>query len=401
VGGIADDAIVVDWRRRSVVTGAGCATIGVVVALTSLFNACSLDSNGVGVVGNDAAIVDGTLPPLDSAEASAHDAIADVVRGDGCATVETSCLDGLDNDCNGLIDCADPACTAGYSCVPSPSGAFGGFGLYGDGRSSPCPTGYRQADTFEAPVFLPATCAPCTCTAEGASCGSAVISCNSGATCDPDGGATAVSVASCVDLDGGLAIDPTTSCALGIPTAIPGSCTSAGGAATLAPVTFGQLSRVCTAVAPQSGGCAAGAVCLANPPSGFHGACVFDETDGTALCPTGYPHAHVTTPNETSFADSRGCTSCSCIGPAGAACAGSATLYPAAECGDDAGAEGGAPIALPADGTCHPGISAGSEVIASSALDAAVVSQGSCAPSGGQPTGAVTPKNQTVYCCQN
>jgi hypothetical protein len=43
---------------------------------------------------------------------------------DSCVPKAEICNDGIDNDCNGFTDCADPACmTQGYACVPEwPSG---------------------------------------------------------------------------------------------------------------------------------------------------------------------------------------------------------------------------------------------------------------------------------------
>ncbi|MBI1827390.1 MAG: PQQ-dependent sugar dehydrogenase [Planctomycetes bacterium] len=68
-----------------------------------------------------------------------------------------NCTDGIDNDCNNLIDCADPACLSAPPCVPPPTGACcrdqtgvctetqtqsacqGGGGRYG-GNNSTCAT---------------------------------------------------------------------------------------------------------------------------------------------------------------------------------------------------------------------------------------------------------------------
>ena len=284
-----------------------------------------------------------------------------------------------------------------------------GYALYDDTRAAPCPATYpTQTDTYEGLIFTPPACSPCTCTAQGASCGSATLTCSSGGTCSADGGASASLGAACADLDGGVAIDPSGSCSLGVPAATPGSCVPDGGVADASVVAFGKLSRACGASNGPGGGCSAGGVCVARPPTATQGICVSQATATTALCPSAYPHAHVTMPSATSFDDTRGCTSCTCAGPTGAACSGSATLYPLADCADDAGsaadasADGGpgAPVVLPADGNCHAGLVAGSQVFLSGALDAGVTSQGTCAASGGQVTGAVTPKDQTVYCCQ-
>ena len=39
--------------------------------------------------------------------------------GTGCTPVTEVCNDGLDNDCDGLVDCSDPSCSTSPSCVSS------------------------------------------------------------------------------------------------------------------------------------------------------------------------------------------------------------------------------------------------------------------------------------------
>ena len=386
---------VIPWRQRSSVVALALLASGT-GALASL-NACSLNSNGLsgpGDAGPDGTVLDAAIDVVEGAA----DAIADVVRGDGCAPVETNCLDGIDDDCNGLTDCADPACGAGYSCVPAPaaSSGFTGFAIYEPTRTNPCPSAYAaQTDTYEGLVYLPAACAACACQAQGASCGAATLTCNAG-TCDSDGGSGGALAEGCTAIDGGVTLGAGSACSVSAPAASPGSCNASGGGATLDPVTFGLTSRVCAATAGPGGGCGAGSVCVARAADGFHGACVLAATDSTALCPAGYLNAHVTMPDGGSFTDTRGCTACSCASPTGAACGGSAMLYPSSSCEGDGG---GAGLTFPADGNCYPAAAAG--VIGSALLSGSVLSQGACAPDGGQVTGAVRAKNQTIYCCQD
>ncbi|MGO8994037.1 MAG: hypothetical protein ACLQVI_11965 [Polyangiaceae bacterium] len=393
-------------RRRSVLAVMAAAALGAVVAS---FNACSLDSNGLAPFGTDAGVdssvvVDATIDtaPPDSSPPPDAAADADAGRDAACAPIETNCLDGIDNDCNGLTDCADPACTAGYTCVPAatPDGGFTGFAIYEPTQTTACPASYpTQTNTYEDLIVLPATCSACTCTAEGASCGDSTLVCTTSAPpgCGPDGGVSAVVGPACSPYDAGAPFGPTTSCTLSVPPATAGSCTAGGGAATLPSVNFGELSRVCAATEGPGAGCSAGSVCVAKPPAGFHGACVFVATSGTAECPAGYGSAHVTMPSATSFTDTRGCTSCGCGGASGASCSGAASLYSGPGCGGPAGT----PVVVPADGACHGGLFAPPESVSSVTLDAGVVSEGACTPSGGQAKGSVTPEDQTVYCCQN
>jgi len=385
----------------------------VIVAVTSIggialatVGACTLYSTGLADSGGDASVIvpghDATAPDAPVEVADAQEAAADVgapeAGPDGCAPIETNCLDGLDNDCNGLTDCADPACTAGYECVPSPATEWTGYSLYDDGRATACPSTYgTQEDTYEGLIFSPAQCAACVCTASGAACGTSAVAC--GPTC----GATLATLgATCDDFGVAVSLDPSSSCSATVPTASAGTCASSGGAATSPPVSFSKLSRTCGETSGPGGGCSVGQACVAKPPSGTHGVCVSQAVSGATLCPSAYPHAYIVMPSATSFDDTRGCTSCSCGSPRGVSCAASVTLYPAIGCTDgSAGDDGGGPISFAANGTCQPDLVDASTAFASGMLQANVTSQGSCTPDGGTATGTVLPTNQTAYCCQD
>lgn len=88
-----------------VLVGSGLAAFGLVWG-------CGLDVVGTlaaeGEGGSEAGLPDGTI----------------VVQGDGATCVVSGaeiCNDGIDNDCNGLVDCLDPGC-AGHACVTIPQG---------------------------------------------------------------------------------------------------------------------------------------------------------------------------------------------------------------------------------------------------------------------------------------
>ena len=81
-----------------------------------------------------------------------------------CQPTETDCTDGIDNDCNGKIDCADPACTsAGYSCTPE-LGQNLQFAWFSANATPACP-GTSTATDVVAKVTAPSTC-DCGCTAQ-------------------------------------------------------------------------------------------------------------------------------------------------------------------------------------------------------------------------------------------
>jgi len=70
-----------------------------------------------------------------------------------------NCFNGIDDDCNGAIDCADSACVGPAECRPRPSGTELGY------FSSPgkdCPTGYTALDLREG-LTVPMECNGCSC----------------------------------------------------------------------------------------------------------------------------------------------------------------------------------------------------------------------------------------------
>jgi len=183
---------------------------------------------------------------------------------------ETSCFDGIDNNGDGLVDCADPTCASVAACVALvPSGWLGYAALY-DG----VPTGVPScAAPFAVTVTpgsaglsaAPATCAPCTCG-------------------PPNGGA----------------------------------CAAGGGTATVSPPTFARIGLGCKDQASPAAGCT-GTVCQPRPSAPFGaGICVLQP--GDVPCPSGTPF----TDRHVFFVgvdDTRGCTACACGPPSGGSCA--------------------------------------------------------------------------------
>src|SRR5262249_56746911 len=163
---------VVGFPRRG---GIAALVLG---ACVTAFQGCGLDADGAsglfpddGGAMSDARIdgvhVDASADATTDAPSEADDANAESDARDAadardvCAPDE-NCLDGVDNDCNGLTDCADPACTAGYRCVAAPPPAWSGFALYADRRTAGCPSSFPNAtDTFESLTFAPASCVAC------------------------------------------------------------------------------------------------------------------------------------------------------------------------------------------------------------------------------------------------
>jgi hypothetical protein len=339
--------------------------------------------------------------------------------GDACTAQETDCLDGVDNDCNGLVDCADPACGVGFRCVADAPSTWLGFALYDDTRASACPASFPStSDTFESLTFAPATCSACVCNGTGVTCaGPATLDCAHASTCTVSPFAHESIDSACAAAAAPILLSPFDSCNVSAPAASGGACALAsGGVPSRAAPSFTKLSRVCGG-ARVGGGCSGAQVCIAQTPSAPHGACILHPipNGGSApACPSAYPSAHPVAPSATSFDDDRTCAACACSSqPIGATCGAKVTLYGAA-CSNGGGNDGGddsdggefggnpsADVTLPSDAVCHDHVVTGpSKFVAASAV-VSVASTGTCGSTGGTPLGAVTPKDQMLYCCEN
>lgn len=80
------------------------------------------------------------------------------------------CDDGIDNDCNGFADCADPGCTARFVCVDPPPDGWETIVLADHTRPT-CPTGYT--DSVDVRVIEGDGALACTCDC-GNNCGASI-----------------------------------------------------------------------------------------------------------------------------------------------------------------------------------------------------------------------------------
>jgi len=227
-----------------------------------------------------------------------------------------TCDDGIDNDCNGKTDCADPACDAGFTCAPAPPADWRVV-AYAEGRAAACPGGYGAPQDLRAVAGELAASCTCTCTAATA--------CTAGPIALSHGGDGACSGGASENLA------PTNACAKlrgngfnvsgGLRTTLPGpgTCTPAP-PSTGAPV---KDARACAPPARVGGGCGAGQVCVPRPTSGYQ-ACV--AKPGGSACPTGFATVVHAGANAT---DTRACGACTCTT---SPCTAQVALYAANNC---------------------------------------------------------------------
>jgi hypothetical protein len=354
---------------------------------------------------------DRLTPDVTNEDTTSADSPGDVATPvDACvATGAEICTNGIDDDCNGLTDCADPACSA-YTCVlPAPSGWTGPVALWqamGSATAPGCQSGFgNPIDTNAGLTFSPASCGSCTCSASGQTCSPAgtfhpdqacaMATCAS-ATPASDGTCTAVASNSCGS--GG-------SFAMGAALPMPsgGSCTTNAGSVTVPPVSWTTSARICSYTGPTDtpGGCTSGGNQCVLAPTGNYGStlCIFSSMNpAPTSCPTGYavmgPFVFYA-----GAADTRGCGGCACAGaPTGGSCSGTVSLY-----GTSAGGCSGTPATytLGSACQCYGGCSQPSLAAAPGYVKAGyTVAAGTCSVTA-QPTpnGMVVPTGPTTVCC--
>ena len=237
-----------------------------------------------------------------------------------------NCFDGIDNDCNGKIDCADPACGSGVAQCVALDPTSAPIGLL-TGGSGPCATAlYDQATA----IFANQNQLSCTTivAGQGCSCKPGPVSCSTTL-------AGFKTLAECTgnsssgEAAGNFATDQDNACTTGVPpwttdstgdiygiavttfVASPGACTPSG-TPNVPKFGFGVSANFC-ATKNVGGGCGAGQVCV--PTTGSASPCqLFDGQKTT--CPGGA----AAVPWYTGSSGSASCGPCTCGSPTGASC---------------------------------------------------------------------------------
>ena len=350
-------------------------------------DAASSDVGDVRSVPQESSTTDGGAGADSAADSTKADSVgpadgpggetsADSTTGlvDGCVpTGPEVCTDGIDNDCNGLIDCADPACAA-YTCVAAISSW--NIVAFGASTRSACPTGYGPASDLLVDPSLAAYACSCKCSlATSPSCLSGELSVYDGVTCTALIGTTPAN-------DGGCVVRTLSAAEhlLQPPPPVGGSCTSLGVAT---PPPAGSAGETCALSGRAGGGCAAGKVCVPAPATPFL-TCIAQP--GSVSCPAGYPIAHAT---GAALTDTRACSACGACGAPTATCTSPLmTCYSTATCTGEVGT-------LPGNGMCDP-----TSFQALSYEYSATVTGATCAAlAPGQPTGSATLTTPSTVCC--
>lgn len=286
------------------------------------------------------------------------------------------CTNGVDDDNNGQVDCADSACAmTGYQCVGAvPLGWNGPVAFSLGGAPGPdCGANWAALSMLGGDVVV-APQAQCSC-----SCGNAAVGCQTSISLYTDDecmipGAGFVLSSACTSFGVNNAMS-----AKVFLNKTDGPCPPVTAPPVLPPASFAKQGFVCTGAA-TGGGCAVG-ICAPAAPSPFPAPlCVYQ--DGDVACPSA--DYKIKTLVYKDFAEGRSCSACTCGQPFNTACPGSVPIATDNACTavfQNAGV-----------GLCYGGGPFNSAV-------SNFMGTGTCSPQGGTPQGAVMPQTPITVCC--
>jgi hypothetical protein len=364
--------------------------------------------------GDDAAadattLPDGPGPNADVVVAAdgGADAEGDASGGsDGCASKPEDCTNGVDDNCDGLVDCADPQCGA-FACVDeNPSVADAGADAGEGGVVWRGPAALAQVDGGVDAGALPACDGGFPSLAyegnEGLSAPPALCGCACGA---PSGvacttlmqlffdGDTNCNGAQCSSarINGSACASTgvTAGCENYRAASFPdgGACASSVDASVPA-ATWGASLRACALSSSSPvhrGGCGAGQVCAPRAAAPF-GPKLCVVASGDVPCPGGYPARRLA---HGGFTDTRGC-SCACGARAGGSCSGGQLqLWNSSGCGGSPNDTTNLPETCRREGYTPDSVR----------INGTVTFSGGACPVTGGADGGTTPTQPTTICC--
>jgi hypothetical protein len=324
--------------------------------------------------------LDGSVPP----GFDAGDAPVSPDGGDGGPCIPTGpeiCDDGIDNDCNGREDCADPACTAdaAHTCIPVVPTGWSVVAFVPNQRPAACPSGYATPTDLSVAPASNGTCS-CSCTGSGGqACSASPFNIGVGqGNCTGQTENGALANGACTTLTGINGLVQAGSSILASTPAGPATCNpSASNTIGANPPRSGKSCEL-----PKTGGGCASGVC-AKTPGAPYAACV--QRAGAQTCPAGYPNRTLV---GTGISDTRSCTACNCVK---VDCRARVELYNNGAC------NGAADMTAFTTNTCNA--TANTQFNANAYL--ATVLDGGCRPAAPVVLdGGVTVTGETTVCCR-
>jgi hypothetical protein len=368
------------------------------LVLTSTFvlaallgSACLVDRSGLPGssqgAGGEATSTSGSSA---SASGGAGGAGTSASASTGCTPTAEICDNGVDDDCNGLIDCADPACdtpTGGLACIAAAPAGWA-IATRFPGAANLCPPGYGSAVQVAAPPTSASATCDCSCGAAVSNpCTQGQLTIKSGLSCTAE---TIVSnVTGGCDALGATLIGPHKSISAPALKAVSVAC----GATVNKPASVpSSVDTLCGPPVSPAGGCAGDQICFPRVAAGQ--LCI--HASGDMACPAGSPFtARQVVGAPGAVTDQRTCGACACTSIASACSGATFTAYTDAGCTAN-------PVSALIDGSCGAASNNASFQNESHFIYQAIPNTLVCTPSTASPAlvGSFQLSSPITLCCQ-
>ncbi|HEY8039601.1 MAG TPA: hypothetical protein VIF15_07395 [Polyangiaceae bacterium] len=251
--------------------------------------------------------------PGDAADA----AEATVDAGDdGCSKVTENCTNGVDDNCNGLVDCADPQCVPqGFACTAGDVPAGWTVVAFSATTRPVCPGSYGTEQAVVSNVSGAAASCACACSGTAAQCVGLAGYYYYGTNQSACGTATTVNNANinngaCTGTGDSIPNNTWYELLSTTPTVQQGTCSGSGQVSgSLQPVTT-SAGATCSVAKPLGAGCSGNQACVPTTGTTFL-QCIAHP--GDVNCPAfGFTTKTLASTGNPGYVDSRGCGGCSC-----------------------------------------------------------------------------------------
>jgi hypothetical protein len=255
--------------------------------------------------------MDVAMPP----EASTDGATPSEASTDSCPMIE-DCQNGVDDNCDGLVDCADPQCQAlGWACTQGVVPTGWSLVAFSATARPFCPTAYPTTQNVVSNVAGAADSCTCDCkTLTSASCQGTVVVEGWPNACAMGAADTTLAVNDGACGSTSIALKPGNFYSVdqlaGSISAQQGTCSATGEVAAMPAPTFSSGITCGTPTVYGTGGCTQGETCAPSVPNTLE-LCMMKA--GAATCPpNGFSAQTNVSTGTPGYVDGRSCGGCAC-----------------------------------------------------------------------------------------
>jgi hypothetical protein len=317
-------------------------------------------------------------------------ALVALAHDGACLNASENCMNGVDDNGDGLADCADPQCQATHTCADRPPAGWTGLGWLDPDSKPACSLGLTAQDLY-AGINAPALTCGCECGAPTAHC-AIDLTCSVG-TDDCATATTSATVSGCQTLP--FPAGPV-GCSAGAPK-VTGAC-PATTKTTRPTVSWTTAARACMTTA--GGSCAVTTqACVPRPPAGAVGPCIGHTGDYACPASTVYQTKYLFYSG--AFVDTRTCTTCTACTVSGSCTCDSSGGFCGVAIYTDNLCQAATPEEVDARGgaSCTALTVTGTAGVSAAAAGVGTPNTTNCVAGSSTPAGSISPGAKVTVCC--